>query len=343
MNTTEANNAYYFYGIPGLLVPKSGRSIAFFERLDNFINKYIDAIPALTESIERNFANISVAARREYFIKNMELVISLLHDVYARWLEQDARIILNSTKSDDKMEVAYKKIEGFISDLITLSINMQNAQQSTEGVKKEKLSPAEAHFDAASNLAQIVRLIDDGESMVVLKIIKSVVGSGLDNAIDRHVVDLIMESKFDDAKKIALDLIESHKLAIEALSTDNTSKKILAVDDRPEILQFITSALKDNYKVFAATSGEAALKIADAHKPDLFILDIDMPEMDGFELADKFRADSNHMNTPIIFLTGNSSREYVRKALRIGCKDFIVKPTSRNYLLAKATKFIGKK
>jgi DNA-binding response OmpR family regulator len=87
-------------------------------------------------------------------------------------------------------------------------------------------------------------------------------------------------------------------------------------------------------------SGKAALKVLETQKPDLFILDIDMPEIDGFELAKTIRSKTDFKQTPLIFLTGNSSRERITMAMSIGCDDFIVKPTTYEYLLTKAGKFL---
>jgi two-component system sensor histidine kinase/response regulator len=65
-----------------------------------------------------------------------------------------------------------------------------------------------------------------------------------------------------------------------------------------------------------------------------------MPEMDGFELARKIRANSKYKQTPIIFLTGNSSRDRIIKAIDIGADDFLVKPTYNETLLIKARKYL---
>ena len=110
---------------------------------------------------------------------------------------------------------------------------------------------------------------------------------------------------------------------------------ILTVDDRPEILSGICNMLKDRYKVYGVTSGEAALRFLDNKKADLILLDIDMPGMDGFEFSASIRTCAKHANTPIIFLTGSSSREHVVNAMCAGGNDYIVKPAKRALLLAK--------
>lgn len=124
-----------------------------------------------------------------------------------------------------------------------------------------------------------------------------------------------------------------------ASTAENGRQKIvLAVDDVPLILSGLKTILTDTqFKFAGVTSATAALKYIREHTPDLFILDIEMPEMDGYELADRIRK-AGH-KAPIIFLTGNSTKDYVLKAIRAGAADFIVKPVNREQVLAKIIKF----
>jgi len=116
-------------------------------------------------------------------------------------------------------------------------------------------------------------------------------------------------------------------------------KIILAVDDNPFFLTALKNAMSGtDYKLICVSLCSAALNFLDKQKPNLFILDIEMPEMNGYELAEKIR--EKGADAPIIFLTGNSAKEYVLKAIRAGASDFIVKPILREYVLAKIRKFI---
>jgi two-component system sensor histidine kinase/response regulator len=109
----------------------------------------------------------------------------------------------------------------------------------------------------------------------------------------------------------------------------------------PEILSFVNNALKEFYKIIAVPDGATALEVIAQQKPNLFLFDIDMPDMDGFELAERIKAMPEHANTPLIFLTGNSSREYISKATSLGCNDFLVKPVSHEHLLTKVGKYLN--
>ena len=118
-----------------------------------------------------------------------------------------------------------------------------------------------------------------------------------------------------------------------------TERIILAVDDAPFFLTTLKSCLQRlPYKLFCVTSGAAALRFLQEHDPDLFILDIEMPEMNGHELAQRIKQGGHQ--APIIFLTGNATEKNVKKALEAGAADFIVKPINDEMVVNKIKKFM---
>ena len=116
-------------------------------------------------------------------------------------------------------------------------------------------------------------------------------------------------------------------------------KSILAVDDSVFSLEALKKTLMgSDYKLTCVNSGISALRFLQNHNPDLFILDIEMPEMDGYELARNIRAYGK--KAPIFFLTGNATREYVIKAIKAGAADFIVKPITQKQVVEKIDKLM---
>lgn len=114
---------------------------------------------------------------------------------------------------------------------------------------------------------------------------------------------------------------------------------ILAVDDSPFFLDMLKNALTDSsYKLTCVTSGAAALKYLAKTTPDLFIFDIEMPRMNGYELIKEVR-NLGH-SAPVILLTGNATRDYVLKAIESGAADFIVKPINQTLVLERISKFL---
>lgn len=103
-------------------------------------------------------------------------------------------------------------------------------------------------------------------------------------------------------------------------------KHILIVDDNKMNLVSAKNALAEDYKVTAVTSGMQALKFLENNLPDLILLDINMPEMDGFEVMDKISAREEWSNIPIVFLTADTESETESRCLEAGAMDFIAKP-----------------
>lgn len=108
---------------------------------------------------------------------------------------------------------------------------------------------------------------------------------------------------------------------------------ILVVDDEAEIVQFVRDALEDEgYKVYAAFDGVHALSLARQHNPDLVILDIMLPQRDGFAVCKDLR---EQMSVPILFLSAKQDDADKILAFSIGGDDYVIKPFSINELLAR--------
>lgn len=119
---------------------------------------------------------------------------------------------------------------------------------------------------------------------------------------------------------------------------------ILVVDDTPENLALMSALLKDEYTVKVANSGLRALKIAHADiPPDLILLDVMMPQMDGYEVCRQLKLDPRTRDIPVIFITAQSGIEYERHGLEIGAVDYIAKPVSPPIVLARVKNHLALK
>ena len=113
-------------------------------------------------------------------------------------------------------------------------------------------------------------------------------------------------------------------------------KAVLVVDDTPFNLTLMSGVLKKHYVVHEAASGAQALAMLQTGpKPDLVLLDIMMPDMDGYEVCRRLKVDPATANIPIIFLTANVSSEDEEKGFELGAVDYITKPIKRNVVLAR--------
>ncbi len=119
---------------------------------------------------------------------------------------------------------------------------------------------------------------------------------------------------------------------------------ILVVDDTPENLALISSLLKDTYKVKVANNGDKALEIAASDAPpNLILLDIMMPGLDGYEVCRRLKHEPQTMHIPVIFLTGRSEVEDEKQGLELGAVDYIAKPVSPAIVLARVKNHLALK
>jgi CheY-like chemotaxis protein len=136
---------------------------------------------------------------------------------------------------------------------------------------------------------------------------------------------------------------------------NNTSPRqatLLIVDDQPVNIMALSNLLKDNYEIMAATDGKTALEIAtDSDKPDLILLDIQMPDMDGYEVCKRLKSDTRTADIPVIFITARTSPEDEETGLSLGAVDYITKPflpqivkaRVRNQIVQKISEYALKK
>lgn len=111
---------------------------------------------------------------------------------------------------------------------------------------------------------------------------------------------------------------------------------ILVVDDEQDILDLIEYNLKiEGFEVLKAENGQEGIQLVKDHKPDLVLLDIMMPEMDGLEVCERLRRDETVSMIPIIFLTARDDEKTEVEGLNLGADDFITKPISTRKLLSR--------
>ncbi len=111
---------------------------------------------------------------------------------------------------------------------------------------------------------------------------------------------------------------------------------ILTVDDSQLIRRIVSRALRSfKCRVIEAEDGAIGLKCIEEHKPNIVILDHNMPNMDGFEMLKHVRTNPKIKETKVIMLTANSTPDFIRATVSLGVRDFIVKPFEESQLIAK--------
>lgn len=120
------------------------------------------------------------------------------------------------------------------------------------------------------------------------------------------------------------------------MGTKYSKKSVLVVDDTPENIDVLRGILEAQYTVMAASGGRQALKAAFSPRPpDLILLDVLMPEMDGYEVCRQLKADERTQHIPVIFVTAKSEAEDEARGFELGAADYIVKPLSAPIVLAR--------
>ena len=122
--------------------------------------------------------------------------------------------------------------------------------------------------------------------------------------------------------------------------TKRGKKCILAVDDAAFILSRITDALVGRYDVVTVNSGVRALRYLEKNKPDLILLDIRMPLRDGFDILREIQTMEDRADIPVVMLTGMEDKRYVMESIKLGIRDYVLKPFDPNDLLARVQRIL---
>jgi two-component system cell cycle response regulator DivK len=120
------------------------------------------------------------------------------------------------------------------------------------------------------------------------------------------------------------------------------TKRILVVEDQEDNRQILRDLLTSaDFEVIEAEDGEAGLAAAAAHRPDLILMDIQLPGLDGYEATRRLKADTALHTIPVIAVTSYASSSDVDKARAAGCDAFVSKPFSPRQLLAKVREYLS--
>lgn len=122
-----------------------------------------------------------------------------------------------------------------------------------------------------------------------------------------------------------------------------TKKKILIVDDEKQLVSLVTLHMKmSGYESISASNGEEALAIIKSEKPDLIILDLMLPKIDGWEVCKRLRAESGVRDIPVIMLTARSETADKLKGFECGADDYVTKPFSPRELVARVKRVLAR-
>lgn len=143
-------------------------------------------------------------------------------------------------------------------------------------------------------------------------------------------------------KRVSLRFKKKHRLSLER--ENNGRPKILIVEDDPTTVNIISYILSNhNYRVSSSLNAEDGLKTTLKESPDLIILDIMLPGMDGFQLLSLLKENEETAHIPVVIISSLSGEKYILKGLEIGATDYILKPFSPKILFLKVQKILSAK
>jgi len=219
----------------------------------------------------------------------------------------------------------FEILENVMPDLILLDINMPG-EDGFETLKKLKSDDRYARIPVI-----FLSALNDEESVV----------KGMALGAADHVRKPYYASKL--ISSIENQLNPGKRQIPVPIPADEYSRKpcILAVDDAPAMLRSVNYALRDDYSVSTLLKPEGLKDLLEKIKPALFLLDYNMPVLNGFELVPIIRELPEHKETPIIFLTAEGTVDNLSVAIHLGACDFIVKPFKPDVLREKIAKHIA--
>jgi two-component system sensor histidine kinase/response regulator len=272
-----------------------------------------------------------------YFLKSVSILATDIQMAFEGVIDKKQLLSISELNSEKIKDLDDNQLCEYVHNINSF---IENFPEKEEGLK---MALAKKDYDffktILSSIKEMLSNIKADDMLAECEKQISEIGNAKHEKLEAFVTYFL---KSVSMLSIDLQMLKHKKKNEKAMPGARESggpKNILAIDDTEFFLCTLRTLLQNTpYKLTCTTSGKAALAFLQKSKPDLFILDIEMPEMNGYELAQKIR-ESGH-NAPIIFLTGSSTRESVEKALRAGASDFLIKPINKAQILARITKFI---
>ena len=122
---------------------------------------------------------------------------------------------------------------------------------------------------------------------------------------------------------------------------DEVLRTVLVVDDAPANIQVLAGILKGRYRVRVATSGEKALAVVQKARPDLVLLDVIMPGIDGYQVCERLREDPATADIPVVFVSGNVTTDDRSRGEQVGGVAYLGKPVDADEILATIAGILG--
>jgi len=131
--------------------------------------------------------------------------------------------------------------------------------------------------------------------------------------------------------------------AVDHTTHDPTAerRRVLIVDDDPSMVHVLARTLMDCAQLYFSVRGEDALKKLDAHQPDLMLIDVDMPDLSGYDVMERMQHNARTRDTQVIMVTSHTEDSFRRRAMEFGAVDFFIKPINREAIRARVEQLLN--
>ena len=268
----------------------------------------------------------------EFITKIDESIPQVLYGDASRLKQICVNILTNAVKYTKEGSITFSINSVIKNDVCRLIISVED---TGIGIKQENLNKLFNKFERLD-----------------LKDNITIEGTGLGLAITKKLVDMmngkiVVQSVFGKGSKFTVSIdqgiVKNPTIKVEAIDTTHEhievkNKTVLVVDDVvSNVLLLKVLLTNEKFKVITAGNGKEALSQAVNARPDLILLDVMMPEMNGFEVAERLKADPETQHIPIIFLTALNTTADIVKGFKVGANDFISKPFNKEELVIRVT------
>ena len=319
----------------------AGTNSSYFTLLDDFLQFVPSASDELTAPSTGNENETNEFLRKIHELQKHLLVIGASTLLWEAEKVAEAAREGNSALCGERNGNFILKVKRLCASIEEARVDdadcsaMSDTTASTNSVAEDTDRPKTGGSE--QEFAKLYSLIETFEMDAATAMIRDLRRFAYGNAIDVLLVDIyndLTNFKHADAADHAGKLLA---LVREAKPEDEkkAKKKILAVDDVPDVLNMVKSVLQEEYAVYGVTNHTSALKFLANNSANLILLDIEMPDMSGFELLGIIRKIKACETTPVLFLTGSVTVENIIKSRQAGGNDFLKKPIDAQVLLSK--------
>ncbi len=320
---------------------------AYFDALHTFF----ETAPEMVKTLNEN--GLRVGTRQQ--VDTLDKLQNMVLDISSPSLVWKMARLATAASQGNKSAIL-ENLRGVRKDVDVLCSRIREAESAADenAALAARDQPPAAAEEPKSEPLQVVpvnpeifektfMLIENLEFEPAMIDLQALLSFSYHEEVDEELYSILKnlhEKQYLAARNAVWTLRQKIKKISDTVGKKNKKQQILAIDDFPDTLRVLKTGLKGRFDVVGVTNHMTALKYLSTNTADLILLDIEMPDMDGYTLLGIIRKLEEYKFTPVIFLTANASPENVKTAFEQGGNDFIRKPIDLNLLTERISKHL---